>query len=208
MRDQFPFFTEFTIPSGATSGTRTVFNEDNSGTIRWYNEFDELVAELAPNNEIGEVGIKLSGPGGLADLWIEGPNGIYQSVARGVVSSDVYLANSPVYNATGVTDMSLSNVPTVAGRRYDIDLHTQCVQVGAGSWRIDAYIAGNQVGRFGAISSAVTDLIDASIEWTAPTTGTTTDIEVRVQLVSGAPTLQFQASATVERYLRLVDRGV
>lgn len=49
---EFPTtYDTFTIPTGATTGARIVINEDNTGTIRVYNQNDILVAEISGKDE-------------------------------------------------------------------------------------------------------------------------------------------------------------
>lgn len=47
MEFQNPISNSLTIPQGATTGSRIVINENNSGTIRVYDNNDNLVAEIS-----------------------------------------------------------------------------------------------------------------------------------------------------------------
>jgi hypothetical protein len=50
-----PAYTSFTIPTGATTGARVVFNEDGSGTIRVYNSSNVLTDEIG--GDFGAINI-------------------------------------------------------------------------------------------------------------------------------------------------------
>lgn len=131
------------------------------------------------------------------------------SAPRGLVKEQLLDTNSIGYTADGATDMFINNVPTIAGREYDIHLHAKVLISAAGGWSIGCHVNGTRIGELGFVNepAGTTKIVDGTVTWLPSVTATTDDITVELDEFSGASTLTFQASADSPRTLKVKDIG-
>lgn len=122
------------------------------------------------------------------------------------------LGGNNAHTADGTTDFSLSVTPDIT-RLYGCILHTQYSLNAAGDWLINAHDAGTAFGRFKRVFSvgAVGDTIEGAMCLWLPATGGAHTVDVRVDEIAGAATLQFEADGpppvAAPREFTIVDLG-
>lgn len=134
------------------------------------------------------------------------------SIGRGNAKpSQVLDTDSAGFIADGPTDMFLNNVPVVAGREYEVTLHTKWGISAAGQWSIGCHINGTRIGEFDIITEAAAGLgmTHGACLWHPTVTRATDDVTVELDEFGGASTLTFQAAGgDATRYLSVRDTGV
>lgn len=176
--------------SGQNSSRMFLYSESHDGT-------EESVVVLSTSD------IQLATAGGA------GTPVPSNSLPRGIVDQESLTTNN-AHSVDGVTDLNLTNVPVVAGRTYEVHLHTQFDLSAAGTWHLVFRVNGSTVDRFATINegAAKVDTIDATVYWTPSASGSTDDLDVFADEVAGAATLTLQGAAGISRTLTLTDVGV
>lgn len=122
------------------------------------------------------------------------------------------LGGNNSHTADGTTDFTLTVTPDIT-RLYACILHTQYSLNAAGDWLINAHDAGTAFGRFKRVFSvgAVGDTIEGATCLWLPATGGAHTVDVRVDEIAGAATLQFEADGpppvAAPREFTIVDIG-
>jgi len=132
-------------------------------------------------------------------------------VAQGIVRQQVITANGSALTVDADTDLTLVNVPVVAGRSYRIELDSRWqLSVAAGSWALEVMVDGVKIGECAYIdeTAAAQDYVSGGCDWNPVVTGATSDIVIRANEVGGGGTLTRIAATTVPSRLKLVDQGV
>jgi hypothetical protein len=132
-------------------------------------------------------------------------------VAQGIVRQQVLTANGSALTVDADTDLTLLNVPVVAGRSYRIEVDSRWnLTVAAGAWALEVMVDGVKIGECAYIdeAAAAQDYVSGGCDWNPSVTGATSDIVIRANEVSGASTLTRIGATTVPSRLKLVDQGV
>lgn len=132
-----------------------------------------------------------------------------RSVGRGKIARQKLTTNSSGFTGDGATDMFINNVPVIAGRLYEIHLHSKYLLSASGSWSVGCHINGTRIGEFDFANEAAgtTKMFDGTVQWEPSSTQATDDITVELDEFAGASTLTLQASADSPRTLTLKDIG-
>lgn len=147
-------------------------------------------------------------PNVLLDLFPAGGALVYASSIPGGFIDEFVGTTNQSYSATGVTDTVINNVPLVAGRKYDIHLHTQWNLDSLASWRWSLRVDGTIVDRFKELNSAATtDTLDSWCRYEPTVTSNTSDLDLHLTELAGASTLTLQADATINRRMTIYDAG-
>lgn len=126
--------------------------------------------------------------------------------ARGVVALQTITSSSGGYTSDTTSDFVLNNVDVDSTRSYRVHLNSVCGIAGTGRWIIELWIDGVQSFRIedrsGTDLAFVTNFVTA---W-EPSTGTS-DLEVRVNEISGTASLDFPGDPTFPRQFWVEDMG-
>lgn len=133
----------------------------------------------------------------------------------GIVAQQALTTNNGPHAASADTDMLLNNVSVVAGRTYEVHLHTQCTFASVSStasWVVALKLNGAELDRFATVipvqTGSLTFTIDSSVYWTPSVTAATDDLLVNARLVVAGAEISFGGAANARRTLTLIDHGV
>jgi len=131
-------------------------------------------------------------------------------VAQGIIAQQVLTANGAGLTVDVDTDLTLLNVPVVAGRSYRIDVDSRWQMSAVGAWALEVFVDGVKIGECAYIdeSAAAQDYVSGGCDWNPIVTGATSDIVIRANEVAGAATLTRIAATVVPSRLKVVDQGV
>jgi len=136
-------------------------------------------------------------------------------LGRGVVRQQVLDTAPGDYTTTTTTDMTLTNVPVVAGRLYAVHLHvrwTFASIAAAARWVLDFHVnGGTRLDTFDDIQFGQTGtyrgLTDSTLFWTPAVTAETDDLTIVATEATDGATLGLEATSTTLRTLTLSDWG-
>lgn len=122
--------------------------------------------------------------------------------------------DSGTHSVSAVTDMTLSDVPLVAGRTYGINLHSVVEWASLdvlARWAVILRVNTVQIDRLGDVHDAITGVshyvIDSTVEYTPDVTGQY-DLDVFVSELVNGSTITFKGTATSLRKFTVYDHGV
>jgi hypothetical protein len=139
----------------------------------------------------------------------------WQSNSTGIVAQQKLTSNSASWAADANTDMVLNNVPVIAGHTYGvhahIDVQWSSVDVNA-RWVIRLRVNAVDNATIAHISPRVAGVaqlpVDALVYWVAPSTLSTDDFLIRVDMIATGASLVFEGSSTNPRWFTIFDMGI
>lgn len=128
--------------------------------------------------------------------------------ARGIVALQTVTATVGPYSSDSTTSFVLNNVDVDATRTYRVGMNSVCGLTGASRWIIELWIDGVQSFRMEDRDTAgsLAFVMNFHTIW-EPSTGTS-DLEVKVNEISGAASIDFPADPTFPAQLWVEDIGV
>lgn len=180
----------------------------SGGNLRWFEYFDTPIV-VTNNGDTIQV---------VPRLTLEDGEDTDMS-SRGIVAYQEETDNDSILTADGVTDLAISNVPVVAGRRYAIHLHSQYNMTAVDQvWNILFRVNASTVDRFARIDNQADAIgaaqaqsltLDKTVYWSPSVTASTDDIDVYADNISGSsPSFQLQGTATAKRTFTVTDVGL
>jgi len=193
-----------TIDAGSETAPRIDMYASNSGG----SAFIVPVINIAPNAG--------GGTGGFVDI----PQDTAKttdlrlgniSLGRGLITGKSFYAtaNSSGISSDSNTDFAINNIPVIAGRTYELPIHSRYNLSAAGEWALELHVNGSKVAECGYINQAAGGNyeLDSTGLWEPLVTATTDDVVVFANEISGASTLTFVGAANTPRWMTIKDVG-